>query len=82
MKSIIRITLRALTLAVALTSAPVVLAEDITVSDDIAADTHWRNTNTYFLDGFVYVLSGATLHIEAGTVIKGLGAPTTGESAS
>ncbi|HXG47866.1 MAG TPA: hypothetical protein VNO52_09590, partial [Methylomirabilota bacterium] len=55
---------------------------EVIVTADIAASTVWSRGNVYLLDGFVYVLAGATLHIEAGTVIKGLGAPTTGESAS
>ncbi|MCW5559044.1 MAG: hypothetical protein KIT22_14595, partial [Verrucomicrobiae bacterium] len=32
----------------------------------------WKATNTYLLQGFVYVLDGATLTIEPGTVIKGV----------
>lgn len=33
--------------------------------------TTWTNDNVYVLDGFVFVNSGQTLTIEAGTVIKG-----------
>ena len=45
-------------------------------------DVHWTNDNEYHLDGFVYVEEGTNLHIEAGTVIKGLESPTTGDIAS
>ena len=31
----------------------------------------WASTNIYLLDGFVYLLDGAELYIEPGTVIKG-----------
>ncbi|MBL9175755.1 MAG: hypothetical protein JNL10_19585, partial [Verrucomicrobiales bacterium] len=37
----------------------------------LTGTTIWRNTNTYILQGFVYVLDGAVLRIEPGTVIKG-----------
>ena len=43
----------------------------VTVSGDITTNTTWSKTNTYLLNGFVYVKNGATLTIEAGTVIKG-----------
>jgi len=46
----------------------------ITVTDaDISAGdkVYWTADNTYLLDGFVFVESGAVLNIEAGTVIKG-----------
>ena len=32
---------------------------------------HWYRTNTYVLNGAVFVMSNAVLNIEAGTVIKG-----------
>ncbi len=60
-----------------------VLAETITVTDATinAGETYTMYaTNTYLLDGLVYVEDGATLNIEAGTVIKGK--PGQGESAS
>jgi len=47
-------------------------AADITVSEDITADVTWTKDNTYILDGFIFVESGATLTIEAGTVVKAL----------
>ncbi|RME91663.1 MAG: T9SS C-terminal target domain-containing protein [Verrucomicrobia bacterium] len=47
-------------------------ADDITVSGPLYGVQYWRQTNTYHLDKFVYVMDGAELHIEPGTVIKGL----------
>ena len=38
--------------------------------------------NTYLLDGYVFVEEGAVLTIEAGTVIKGLASPSTGDKSS
>jgi len=43
----------------------------ITVSGNITANTTWTSNRTYLLNGFVYVKSGATLTIEAGTIIYG-----------
>ena len=37
----------------------------------IATNTTWTRGNIYLLNGFVYVDNGATLTIEAGTIIKG-----------
>ncbi len=49
---------------------------------DISAGqtVNWTANNIYVLNGFVFVEDGATLNIEAGTVIKGK--PGQGESAS
>ena len=41
------------------------------VTGEISANTTWSASNKYLLKGFVYVTNGATLTIEAGTVIKG-----------
>ncbi len=38
---------------------------------NITANTTWTKNNVYLLDGWVYVKEGATLTIEAGTVIRG-----------
>lgn len=38
---------------------------------DITANTTWTKNNVYLLNGWVYVKSGATLTIEAGTLIRG-----------
>ena len=61
-------------------SAPV---NDVTVNDgDISSGNtvYWTADNVYHLNGRVFVDDGAVLHIEAGTVIKGL--PGSGENAS
>ncbi len=44
-------------------------AAEIMVTADIATSTIWTADNTYNLQGQVYVLPGATLTIEAGTVV-------------
>lgn len=54
-------------------------ATTVTVTDgnldgaagDDATTINWTADNTYILDGFVFVPSGTTLNIAAGTVIKG-----------
>jgi len=38
---------------------------------DITSNTTWTSNNVYLLNGWVYVKSGATLTIEAGTIIRG-----------
>ncbi len=53
-----------------------VFDSDIKSGDNVT----WSSENTYHLNGFVFVEEGATLNIEAGTVIKGL--PGQGEQAS
>lgn len=60
--------------------ATTAFADDIDVVDNITTDVTWTSDNVYYLDGFIFVEDGATLEIQAGTVIKGyLG---TGENAS
>ncbi len=44
-------------------------AAEVLVSGNISTSTLWTKNNTYNLQGQVYVLPGATLTIEAGTVI-------------
>ncbi|MEI6556337.1 MAG: T9SS type A sorting domain-containing protein [Paludibacter sp.] len=47
-------------------------ATTVTVNaSDITTNTTWTKNNVYLLNGWVYVTSGATLTIEAGTVIRG-----------
>lgn len=46
-------------------------AAQIEVKDSITGTVNWVATNTYLLKGYVYVVSGATLNIQAGTIIKG-----------
>ncbi len=62
-----------------------VSSADVIISDtDINAGETLDLTanNTYFLDGYVFVEDGATINIEAGTIIKGLGSPSTGDGSS
>ncbi len=56
----------------------------VNVTADISSNTIWSASNVYTLDGLIFVNDGATLTIEAGTVIKGkLQANiTTGDGAS
>lgn len=44
-------------------------AADVLVSSDISTSTTWTKNNVYNLQGQIYVLPGATLTIQAGTVI-------------
>lgn len=46
-------------------------ATTTTVSGEITTNTTWTKNNVYLLSGPVYVKNGATLTIEAGTVIRG-----------
>ncbi|MCB0638733.1 MAG: T9SS C-terminal target domain-containing protein, partial [Lewinella sp.] len=46
------------------------------------ATYNWTKNNIYELDGLVYLEAGGTLNIEAGTVIKAKGFPTTGDNTS
>ncbi|SMD33725.1 hypothetical protein SAMN04488029_1629 [Reichenbachiella faecimaris] len=47
------------------------IAEEIEVTANIEQDTEWTSDNIYVLKTRVTVLDGATLTIEAGTVVKG-----------
>ena len=44
----------------------------VTVKNDITTNTTWTSNNTYILGGLIFVQAGATLTIQAGTVIKAL----------
>jgi len=44
-------------------------AAEVLVSGDISTSTLWTKNNVYNLQGQIYVLPGATLTIEAGTVV-------------
>lgn len=46
-------------------------ATTVTKSGEITANETWTSTNVYKLEGFVYVRTGVTLTIEAGTIIRG-----------
>ncbi|WP_235298995.1 T9SS type A sorting domain-containing protein [Portibacter marinus] len=62
------------------------VANDVIIvkDEDInAGETYYMTANnTYILDGYVFVEAGATLIIEAGTIIKGKGLPSGGEKSS
>lgn len=47
------------------------LDAQIIKSGNITANETWTNDNIYLLNGWVYVKAGATVTIQAGTVIKG-----------
>ena len=56
-----------------------VRAETINIPAGYLSGTNnWKNTNTYVLQGFVYVVEGGVLRIEPGTVIKGVAGTTSG----
>ncbi len=70
-----------LSLAAVLLIPTALFAADIEVTDaSLSGNTTWTKSNTYILNGRVFVESGETLTIEAGTVIKAR--PGTGENAS
>ena len=61
--------------------AAMAATETVTDDDIQPGDTvRWTADNTYLLDGFVFVDSGAVLHIAPGTVVKGK--PGQGSNAS
>ena len=43
----------------------------IEITGDITTNTTWASDKTYLMNGFVHVLDGATLTIEAGTTVYG-----------
>lgn len=68
MKSIKRVLFLVAALCVA--TAGVAYAAEIMVTDNIETSTTWTADNVYNLQNQVYVLPGATLTIEAGTLIQ------------
>src|SRR5258706_77566 len=62
--------LLALLLGTGLLSAFVARGDTIQVTANITGTVNWHNTNEYVLNGFIYVLSGAVLNIEPGTVVR------------
>lgn len=46
-------------------------ATTVTKSGEISANETWTASNVYKIEGFLYVLSGVTLTIEPGTIIRG-----------
>ena len=72
-------TLLSLIFSLALSAQTIVVVKD----DDLGTDTvNWTKDNEYHLDGYVILENGGVLNIEAGTVIKGLASPTTGDISS
>lgn len=67
MRSSIKAAATTLALGAGMTGAA--HAADILVTSDIAVSTTWTANNTYNLQTQIYVLPGATLTIEAGTVV-------------
>lgn len=60
----------------------IAFSNQIVVTDaDIVGDVNWTNNNTYLVDKFIYVESGESLTIEAGTIVKfkpGIGTEASG----
>jgi hypothetical protein len=50
---------------------PILGENTVTVSGNLTGTVNWYRTNQYLIDGFVYLLNGAVLNIEPGTVIRG-----------
>lgn len=46
-------------------------AQNLNITGKITTNTTWAAKNKYVIEGFVYVEAGATLTIEAGTIIRG-----------
>ncbi len=53
------------------TPTPLPTSNVVEVTGDIKTSTTWSADKIYLLKGFVYVIDGATLTIEPGTIIKG-----------
>jgi hypothetical protein len=56
--------------AIGLLVSGTVSAEEILITEDIAVSTTWTADNVYNLQNQIFVLPGATLTIEAGTLIQ------------
>ena len=48
---------------------PITSTNEVTVSGDITTNTTWTADKIYLLNKIIYVTNGATLTIEAGTLI-------------
>ena len=70
MNRTLRMCLNALPLAACLLTGRNGLAGNVQVTKNISGIETWSHTNDYVLNGFIYVLDGGALNIEAGTVIK------------
>jgi len=53
------------------TTTPATPSAATVVQGDITSSVTWTAANQYLLKGYVYVRSGATVTIEAGTIVKG-----------
>ncbi len=73
--------LKSLFLPALLAFAGNTFAADVIVSGKITSNTTWTASNRYQLNGYIFVTNGATLTIEAGTVIQGRVSTGTGAAA-
>ncbi len=71
MKALATLRLAALVLLLTASSA-MAQTSTVRVTADITSNTTWSNGNEYLLDGLIFVDNGATLTIEAGTVVRGV----------
>lgn len=72
-----------LTCALLSATLPTIAQTVITDADLAGGGSYtWTADTEYLLDGLVFLEAGGTLTIEAGTVIKGIETPSTGELAS
>ncbi|HYD84704.1 MAG TPA: hypothetical protein VEA63_11645, partial [Opitutus sp.] len=56
--------------ALAAVATNAAFSADVNVSGKISTSTTWTSSNTYILEGYVFVMPGATLAIQPGTVVK------------
>ena len=70
MNNSLKASTAALLLAGCLGTGPALSAATIQVTANISGNVTWVSANEYVLNGFIYVLDGGALTIEAGTVIK------------
>lgn len=60
-----------LTICISLLTIGIVRGETVKVSGYLYGNHNWVASNTYVLDGFVYIMRNAVVNIEAGTVVRG-----------
>ncbi|MFA6172279.1 MAG: hypothetical protein WC334_00490 [Kiritimatiellales bacterium] len=71
---------KALMALISMAAAGIASAANVDITSDITTSTTWNSTNIYNLTKQIYVRSGATLTIPAGTLIKSGTAVTNGGS--
>src|SRR5262245_38146129 len=71
MTSNLKSRLATLVLCSGLLSALGAKAATIQITTKLSGNVTWYSTNEYVLNGFIYVLDGAVLNIEPGTVVRG-----------